>query len=252
MVLQPAGPLVLALRLVLPILAVLGIEAQAASPSTRATDSSIVADAAFQFFSTRDPDSREEQARGAITALQEEAERTPDALLSVDVLFRRGITAEEFVSTFAGPAIDTHELVLKVPENDRGQIMTMMVGALDIQALGADTTRNAPRVVACQRARAAEQAKSLLARAPLAPDIQEFADSQARISTSPDLKIYIAGVNGTARALAAALKTGASVVWTVAVDRRRSAQLQAGSMKDEARAMRRRRELAANGCPQPW
>lgn len=207
-------------RLTVPAVAfaALAFANQDATPAARATDATIVADSTGGFFNTRDPAIREDQARASIARLEDTADTMPTQVLSVRFLFRRGLSGTEFASIFGPMKIETHELVLKVPENDHGQIVTMMLGSFYIRAFGDDTTRNAAKVVECQRARASAQAKMLSQRSPNSPDAQDFAANQARIAVSPDLKIYVAGFIGTASNLAAARKAGAELTWTVAFD----------------------------------
>lgn len=218
----------------------------------RATDADIVAESTGGFFTARGPAVREEQARASIARLESVAAAEPGQLLSARFLFRRGLTAQQFVSAFGRLNVETQELVLKVPENDRGQVVTTMVGGMYIAALGDDTPRNTGRVVECVRARFATQAKLLTKRGPLSAEDQEFADNQARLATSPDLKIYVAGFLGSAAELYDARRASVDLTWAVAFDPRAAMSPEALRQRKDFLAMSPLRRLGPDGCPQQF
>ena len=235
------------LMLSLPALA-----ADGPSGHGRATDADIVAQSTGGFFTTRDPAVREEQARASIARLENVAATEPGRILSARFLFRRGIIATEFVSIFGTLNVETQDLVLKAPENDRGQVVTTIVGAMLIAALGDESPRSTVRVVECVRARFAAQGRLLMQRGPLSAEDQEFAHNQARIATSPDLKVYVAGFLGSAADLDAARRAGAGLIWTVAFDPRAATSPEALRQRKEFLAMSPLRRLGSDGCPQQF
>jgi hypothetical protein len=236
----------------LTIVSMTVIGAEGTSGRGRATDADIVAESTGGFFTARDPATREAQARASIARVEAAAATQPDQLLSARFLFRRGLTAENFASTFGRQRVETQELVLKAPENDRGQVVTTMVGAMYIGALGDNTPRNTVRVVECVRARFASQARLLTHRGPLSAEDQEFANNQARIATSPDLKIYVAGFLGSAADLDAARRVGADLIWAVAFDPRATVSPEAFRQRKAFPPMSPLRSLGTDGCPRQF